>query len=121
MQEQTAVAVAGRAAERERKKSDPLYRQKRRELWWILYDVGNSAFTLLVSTILPIYFNALVTGDGLSATDATAYWGYAASGVTLCVAVISPILGSFTDYKEKKKPYRTLFLPARFRFVLTAH
>ena len=105
MQEQTAVAVAGRAAERERKKSDPLYRQKRRELWWILYDVGNSAFTLLVSTILPIYFNALVTGEGLSATDATAYWGYAASGVTLCVAVISPILGSFTDYKGMKKPF----------------
>lgn len=24
---------------------------------WILYDVGNSAFVLLVSTILPIYFN----------------------------------------------------------------
>ena len=24
---------------------------------WILYDVGNSAFTLLAATILPIYFN----------------------------------------------------------------
>ena len=22
---------------------------------WVLYDVGNSAFTLLVSTLLPIY------------------------------------------------------------------
>ena len=27
---------------------------------WIFYDVGNSAFTLLCSTLLPIYFNALV-------------------------------------------------------------
>ena len=26
---------------------------------WVLYDVGNSAFTLLVTTIMPIYFNAL--------------------------------------------------------------
>ena len=26
---------------------------------WVLYDVGNSAFTLLVSTIMPIYFNYL--------------------------------------------------------------
>ena len=26
---------------------------------WILYDVGNSAFILLVSTILPIYFDYL--------------------------------------------------------------
>ena len=27
------------------------------ELKWVLYDVGNSAFTLLISTIMPIYFN----------------------------------------------------------------
>ena len=26
---------------------------------WVLYDVGNSAFTLMVSTIYPIYFNYL--------------------------------------------------------------
>ena len=25
------------------------------EKYWVLYDVGNSAFTLLVSTIIPIY------------------------------------------------------------------
>ena len=31
---------------------------------WILYDVGNSAFTLLAATILPIYFNYIWhTGD----------------------------------------------------------
>ena len=23
---------------------------------WVLYDVGNSAFTLLVSTLIPIFF-----------------------------------------------------------------
>ena len=33
---------------------------------WILYDVGNSAFTLLVSTLLPIYFNALADAAGLN-------------------------------------------------------
>ena len=26
---------------------------------WILYDVGNSAFILLVSTLIPIYFNGV--------------------------------------------------------------
>ena len=103
--EARAEAKRRRADARARRKSDPLYRQKRKELPWILYDVGNSAFTLLVSAILPIYFNALVTGAGLEGTDATAIWGYAASGVTLCVAVISPILGSFTDYKGMKKPF----------------
>ena len=48
---------------------------KRKEIAWILYDVGNSAFTLLVSTVLPIYFNYLVTSAGLAATDATAHLG----------------------------------------------
>ena len=30
-----------------------------KEKRWIMYDVGNSAFTLLISTIMPIYFNYL--------------------------------------------------------------
>lgn len=29
------------------------------EKYWILYDVANSAFILLVTTIVPIYFNSL--------------------------------------------------------------
>lgn len=33
---------------------------------WILYDVGNSAFTLLAATILPIYFNYIAGKQGLS-------------------------------------------------------
>ena len=33
---------------------------------WILYDVGNSAFILLVSTLIPIYFNALANGAGVN-------------------------------------------------------
>ena len=33
---------------------------------WILYDVGNSAFIMLVTTIIPIYFNYLAGNAGLS-------------------------------------------------------
>ena len=36
---------------------------------WVLYDVANSAFTLLVSTIMPIYFNYLAGRGGLSSVD----------------------------------------------------
>ena len=88
---------------------------RRKEIAWILYDVGNSAFTLLVSTVLPIYFNYLVTSAGLAETDATAIWGYAASAVTLCVAVLSPILGSFADDVGRKKPlfFFSAVLPRR--------
>ena len=52
------------------------------ELSWVLYDVGNSAFTLLVATILPIYFNGLAESAGVSSTDYLAWWGYAASIAT---------------------------------------
>ena len=71
---------------------------------WILYDVGNSAFTLMVSSVLPIYFHALAVGDGVSDPDATAIWGYASSIVTLCVAVLGPILGTFSDFRGMKRP-----------------
>ena len=74
------------------------------EKYWILYDVGNSAFTLLVATILPIYFNALAGGEGLSEVQYLAYWGYAASVSTLIVALIGPICGTIADTKGYKKP-----------------
>jgi len=71
---------------------------------WILYDVGNSAFTMLVATILPIYFNSLAESAGLSSAEYLAFWGYAASACTLIVAVCGPILGTVTDYRGMKKP-----------------
>ena len=71
---------------------------------WILYDVGNSAFTLLASTVLPIYFNYLAGLGGIEKETATAYWGYAASTVTIIVAILGPILGTFADYNGWKKP-----------------
>ena len=39
------------------------------EKYWVLYDVGNSAFTLLVSTIIPIYFKNMAQNMGVSASD----------------------------------------------------
>lgn len=74
------------------------------EKQWILYDVGNSAFTLLVSTILPIYFNSLAESAGVSEVDYLAYWGYAASISTLIVAFLGPVLGTMADIRNYKKP-----------------
>lgn len=51
-----------------------------------MYDVGNSAFALLVSTIIPIYFKNMATENGVSAADSTAYLSYAISIFTLIVA-----------------------------------
>lgn len=75
------------------------------EKYWILYDVGNSAFIMLVSTIIPIYFNYLAGHAGISEVDYLAYWGYAASVATVIVALIGPILGSVADTKNYRKPF----------------
>ena len=75
-----------------------------KEKRWILYDVGNSAFVLLVATIIPIYFNYLAGKAGLSDVDYLAYWGYVASICTVIVAILGPILGTIADTKGYKKP-----------------
>lgn len=87
-----------------RGKSNNRFKLTTNEKGWILYDVGNSAFILMVSTILPIYFNYLAENAGISSVDYLAYWGYAASIVTLIVAVLGPVLGTLADTKGFKKP-----------------
>ena len=75
----------------------------REERSWVLYDVGNSAFVLLVSTIMPLYFNYLAGSAGLLDSDYLAYWGYAASIATIIVAVMGPVVGTMADMKGFKK------------------
>lgn len=69
---------------------------------WILYDVGNSAFTLLIATIMPIYFNYLADQAGISEVNYLAYWGYATSAATIIVAVLGPVLGAASDTKGRR-------------------
>lgn len=70
---------------------------------WVLYDVGNSAFTLLVTTIMPIYFNYLAGSAGISDVDYLAYWGYATSISTVIVALLGPATGTVTDFHGWRK------------------
>ena len=69
---------------------------------WILYDIGNSAFTLLVSTLIPIYFNSLASSAGVDENMYLSYWGYAGSLSTILVAFIAPICGTLSDRRFKK-------------------
>ncbi|MBQ9270267.1 MAG: MFS transporter [Oscillospiraceae bacterium] len=79
------------------------FKLTKREKSWILYDVGNSAFTMMVSTLIPIFFNALAGDAGISSTNYLAYWGYAGSVATLLTAVIGPVFGTIADRKDTKK------------------
>ena len=69
---------------------------------WILYDIANSAFTLLVSTLIPIYFNSLAGSAGVNEDMYLSYWGYAGSISTVLVAIIAPVCGTISDRKYKK-------------------
>lgn len=74
------------------------------EKFWVLYDVGNSAFVMLISTIIPIFFKNLASQAGVSGDMSTAYWGYASSIATVVVAFMGPILGTIGDHKDFKLP-----------------
>lgn len=71
---------------------------------WIYYDIGNSAFTMMVSTIIPIWFNTLAANAGMSNSEYLAFWSYATSIATILVAIIGPVFGSIADNKDIKKP-----------------
>ena len=70
---------------------------------WVWYDVGNSAFTLLVSTLLPIFFNTIAANNGVSDTEYLAWWAYATSISTAIVAVLGPTLGTLSDLRGVRK------------------
>ena len=71
---------------------------------------GNSAFVLLTSTIIPIYYKNVAAASGISDADSTAFFGYATSLVTILVAVLGPVLGTLADTKGFKKPVFTFFM-----------
>lgn len=77
---------------------------------WILYDVANSAFIMILTATIPIYFRALAEGAGISSEYATSIWGTSTSVAILILAILSPILGAIADYKDMKKRIFIFFL-----------
>lgn len=53
------------------------------EFAWVLYDVGNSAFTMLSCSLIPIWFKSLAIGTApgqINSHQATAYYSIAVGG-----------------------------------------
>ena len=98
-----SARFAARGNKKERESNDMKFKLTSLEKKWVLYDVGNSAFTMMVSTIFPIYFNSLAESAGISDVNYLAYWGYATSICTLIVAILGPTLGAVADTKNFKK------------------
>ena len=71
-----------------------------REKRWIVYDVGNSAFVLLSTAVVPIYADSLLEAAGQDNIVST--WGYAQTVASLVIALLMPILGSIADVQGMK-------------------
>lgn len=78
--------------------------QKKKEISWILYDAGNSAYSMAITTALfPVYFGMFRVGE------ATMDLGYFNSLASIVIALLAPILGTIADYKDKKKRFFLFF------------
>lgn len=76
------------------------------EISWILYDVGNSAYTMLACSLIPIWFKKLAIGDApgqISSDHATAMWALGVAMVTVVVALLGPVCGALSDHQDAKK------------------
>ena len=76
------------------------------EFSWVLYDVGNSAYTLLACALIPIWFKSLAIGTGagqITSDRATAYYSIAIAISTILVAFMGPFCGAIADNKGMKK------------------
>ncbi len=76
------------------------------EFSWVLYDVGNSAYTMLACSLIPIWFKNIAIGTNpgqITGDKATAYYSLAISIVTVIIALIGPIMGAVADHKGRRK------------------
>ena len=70
----------------------------RKEKNWILYDVANSAYTLLATALLAFYFDFLSPSKSL-----TTVWGSVNVIVTVIAVLLCPIMGTYADFSKKKR------------------
>lgn len=111
----------------------------KKERAWVLYDIANSAFILTVITIFfPILYEMIYmaphVADGIAkyitvageevlnpeytrlwigaenTTGGTQLFKYMTSILALVVAIISPMVGSWSNYKGNKKKFFIIFL-----------
>ena len=81
----------------------------KKEVSWMMYDWANSAHSVVVVTILPIFFNT-VAGYMADAASGMSTWGYATSAALAIVALLAPVLGVFGDFEGWRKKLFTVFM-----------
>ncbi len=84
----------------------------KKERAWVLYDVANSAFILTVITILfPILYNEVyMSHPGADWRTGSAIFKYLTSALALTVALLSPVIGAWSNYRGNKRKFFKIFL-----------
>ena len=76
---------------------------------WMMYDGANSAHSVIVVTLLPIFFSS-VAGFMRNTTSAMSIWGYVTSIAMLISALLAPVIGALGDFKGMRKKMFFVFL-----------
>ncbi len=69
---------------------------------WILYDVANSAFSLITSATIPIWFAYLYSLEPVGDIPHTTFFAITTSISVAIIALLGPALGSIADHKGMK-------------------
>ena len=75
----------------------------------MMYDWANSAHSVIVVTLLPIFFDT-VAGYTADSVSSMSTWGYATSIAMAIVALSAPFLGVFGDIRGMRKRLFALFV-----------
>jgi len=79
----------------------------KKERSWVLYDIANSAYILTIVTVLfPLYYGS-VSSD---VSNASSIFKFVTAGIALLIALLSPVIGSLSNYKGNKKKFFIIFL-----------
>ncbi len=88
-------------------------KENRTAIRWVLYDVGNSAFTMIACSLFAIFFQNLVNNAMGASNEATAYgnsiYALVTSLITLLSVILEPLFGTLSDFKGNRKPLFLIF------------
>lgn len=73
---------------------------------WMMYDWANSAESVIIVTILPIFYDTI----SANSTAAINRWGTGTSLAMLICALLSPFLGALGDFKGMRKKLFLAFM-----------
>ena len=80
------------------------FRKRSRIISWTFFDFGNTAFSVIIVTVIfPRYFIGQIAGGHLG------LWGLAVSISMLIAALLAPPLGAVADFSRNRKRFLLLF------------